>query len=134
MEFTLEQILVAMALTILAGLSTAIGSVIAFFSRNDNLRILSFGLGFSAGVMIYISFMEILPSAFTDFKKYYNSNYGELLALLCFFGGIFLSAIIDKFIPEDVNPHDPKEDLSELKICPLPQKNEKHPLFMQVNL
>ena len=72
MEFTLEQILVAMALTILAGLSTAIGSVIAFFSRNDNLRILSFGLGFSAGVMIYISFMEILHSAFTDFKKYYN--------------------------------------------------------------
>lgn len=129
MEFTLEQILVAMALTILAGLSTAIGSVIAFFSRNDNLRILSFGLGFSAGVMIYISFMEILPSAFTDFKKYYNSNYGELLALLCFFGGIFLSAIIDKFIPEDVNPHDPKENLSELKICPLPQKNEKAPAF-----
>ncbi len=125
MEFTLEQILVAMALTILAGLSTAIGSVIAFFSRNDNLSILSFGLGFSAGVMIYIS----LPSAFTDFKKYYNSNYGELLALLCFFGGIFLSAIIDKFIPEDVNPHDPKEDLSELKICPLPQKNEKSPAF-----
>ncbi|EAI7262609.1 zinc transporter ZupT [Campylobacter lari] len=129
MEFTLDQILVAMALTILAGLSTAIGSVIAFFSKNDNLRILSFGLGFSAGVMIYISFMEILPSSFVDFKKYYNSSYGELLALLCFFGGIFLSAIIDKFIPEDVNPHEPKEDLSELKICPLPKKNEKAPTF-----
>lgn len=91
MEFTLDQILVAMALTILAGLSTAIGSVIAFFSRNDNLRILSFGLGFSAGVMIYISFMEILPSAFVDFKKYYHSGYGELSAFMFFWWNFFIS-------------------------------------------
>ncbi|CAM2945775.1 zinc transporter ZupT [Helicobacter burdigaliensis] len=129
MDFTWTQITYAMILTLLAGFSTAIGSVIAFFSKKDNLRILSFGLGFSAGVMIYISFMEILPSAFSDFRKYYNSNFGELLALLCFFGGIILSAIIDKLIPEDVNPHEPKEDYSELKICPLPKNPRKTPNF-----
>ncbi|BEJ65605.1 hypothetical protein B10204_02560 [Campylobacter jejuni] len=37
--------------------------------------------------------------------------------------------MIDKLIPEDVNPHEPKEDLSELKICPLPQKGQNPPKF-----
>lgn len=109
--------------------STAIGSIIAFFSRKDDLRVLSLGLGFSAGVMIYISFMEILPTALKDFKNHYDSHWAELLGLACFFGGILISLLIDKLIPEDVNPHEPKEDLSELKICPLPQKGQNPPKF-----
>ena len=129
MQFTFEQIFIAMLLTLFAGLSTAIGSIIAFFSRKDDLRVLSLGLGFSAGVMIYISFMEILPTALKDFKNYYNSHWAELLGLACFFGGILISLLIDKLIPEDVNPHEPKEDLSELKICPLPQKGQNPPKF-----
>lgn len=124
MQFTFEQIFIAMLLTLFAGFSTAIGSIIAFFSRKDDLRVLSLGLGFSAGVMIYISFMEILPTALKDFKNYYNSHWAELLGMACFFGGILISLLIDKLIPEDVNPHEPKEDLSELKICPLPQKGQ----------
>ncbi|EOH3412968.1 zinc transporter ZupT, partial [Campylobacter jejuni] len=128
-QFTFEQIFIAMLLTLFAGFSTAIGSIIAFFSRKDDLRVLSLGLGFSAGVMIYISFMEILPTALKDFKNYYNSHWAELLGLACFFGGILISLLIDKLIPEDVNPHEPKEDLSELKICPLPQKGQNPPKF-----
>ncbi|ECP8483026.1 zinc transporter ZupT [Campylobacter jejuni] len=129
MQFTFEQIFIAMLLTLFAGFSTAIGSIIAFFSRKDDLRVLSLGLGFSAGVMIYISFMEILPTTLKDFKNYYNSHWAELLGLACFFGGILISLLIDKLIPEDVNPHEPKEDLSELKICPLPQKGQNPPKF-----
>ncbi|EOI5958667.1 ZIP family metal transporter, partial [Campylobacter jejuni] len=83
MQFTFEQIFIAMLLTLFAGFSTAIGSIIAFFSRKDDLRVLSLGLGFSAGVMIYISFMEILPTALKDFKNYYNSHWAELLGLAC---------------------------------------------------
>ncbi|HIC7263058.1 TPA: zinc transporter ZupT, partial [Campylobacter jejuni] len=127
--FTFEQIFIAMLLTLFAGFSTAIGSIIAFFSRKDDLRVLSLGLGFSAGVMIYISFMEILPIALKDFKNHYDSHWAELLGLACFFGGILISLLIDKLIPEDVNPHEPKEDLSELKICPLPQKGQNPPKF-----
>ncbi|HGG0695071.1 TPA: zinc transporter ZupT [Campylobacter jejuni] len=119
----------AMLLTLFAGFSTAIGSIIAFFSRKDDLRVLSLGLGFSAGVMIYISFMEILPTALKDFKNHYDSHWAELLGLACFFGGILISLLIDKLIPEDVNPHEPKEDLSELKICPLPPKGQNPPKF-----
>ncbi|EOH2122812.1 zinc transporter ZupT, partial [Campylobacter jejuni] len=124
-----EQIFIAILLTLFAGFSTAIGSTIAFFSRKDDLRVLSLGLGFSAGVMIYISFMEILPTALKDFKNHYDSHWAELLGLACFFGGILISLLIDKLIPEDVNPHEPKEDLSELKICPLPQKGQNPPKF-----
>ncbi|ECQ5413480.1 zinc transporter ZupT [Campylobacter jejuni] len=129
MQFTFEQIFIAMLLTLFAGFSTAIGSIIAFFSRKDDLRVLSLGLGFSAGVMIYISFMEILPTPLKDFKNHYDSHWAELLGLACFFGGILISLLIDKLIPEDVNPHEPKEDLSELKICPLPQKGQNPPKF-----
>lgn len=129
MQFAFEQIFIAMLLTLFAGFSTAIGSIIAFFSRKDDLRVLSLGLGFSAGVMIYISFMEILPTALKDFKNHYDSHWAELLGLACFFGGILISLLIDKLIPEDVNPHEPKEDLSELKICPLPQKGQNPPKF-----
>ncbi len=129
MQFTFEQIFIAILLTLFAGFFTAIGSTIAFFSRKDDLRVLSLGLGFSAGVMIYISFMEILPTALKDFKNHYDSHWAELLGLACFFGGILISLLIDKLIPEDVNPHEPKEDLSELKICPLPQKGQNPPKF-----
>ncbi|EIG7524208.1 zinc transporter ZupT [Campylobacter jejuni] len=129
MQFTFEQIFISMLLALFAGFSTAIGSIIAFFSRKDDLRVLSLGLGFSAGVMIYISFMEILPTALKDFKNHYDSHWAELLGLACFFGGILISLLIDKLIPEDVNPHEPKEDLSELKICPLPQKGQNPPKF-----
>ncbi|EOH3506710.1 zinc transporter ZupT [Campylobacter jejuni] len=129
MQFTFEQIFIAILLTLFAGFSTAIGSTIAFFSRKDDLRVLSLGLGFSAGVMIYISFMEILPTALKDFKNHYDSHWAELLGLACFFGGILISLLIDKLIPEDVNPHEPKEDLSELKIFPLPQKGQNPPKF-----
>ncbi|EDO8477753.1 zinc transporter ZupT [Campylobacter jejuni] len=129
MQFTFEQIFIAMLLTLFAGFSIAIGSIIAFFSRKDDLRVLSLGLGFSAGVMIYISFMEILPTALKDFKNHYDSHWAELLGLACFFGGILISLLIDKLIPEDVNPHEPKKDLSELKICPLPQKGQNPPKF-----
>lgn len=125
----MNKFFIAILLTLFAGFSTAIGSTIAFFSRKDDLRVLSLGLGFSAGVMIYISFMEILPTALKDFKNHYDSHWAELLGLACFFGGILISLLIDKLIPEDVNPHEPKEDLSELKICPLPQKGQNPPKF-----
>jgi len=56
-------VLFAFLLTLFAGLSTGIGSAIAFFTRKTNARFLSVSLGFSAGVMIYVSFVEILVKA-----------------------------------------------------------------------
>lgn len=60
MQYDIHTILTAFGLTLLAGLSTGFGSAIAFFAKQTNTRFLSISLGFSAGVMIYVSFVEII--------------------------------------------------------------------------
>lgn len=126
MEITLQQFLPAFFLTVLAGLCTGIGALLAFFSKSKSHTFLSIGLGFSAGVMVYVSFVEILQKSKTAFiLNFENPIMGEALALLCFFSGIGLSALIDHFVPEDVNPHEPKSD-SELSIL---KEDSKHSLL-----
>ncbi len=118
LHVTLEQFLPAFFLTLLAGLSTGIGALLAFFSKAKSHTFLSIGLGFSAGVMVYVSFVEILQKSKMAFSTiYHNAILGESLALLSFFAGIGISALIDRLIPEDVNPHEPKsnQELSVLK-------------------
>ena len=108
--YSLETILIAFGLTLFAGLSTGIGAALAFFSKSDNTRLLSIGLGFSAGVMIYISFAEILVKSKASFSLQFSDSSAEALMLTCFFLGIALAFGIDRLIPEDVNPHELKTD------------------------
>lgn len=118
MDFISTNYIYAFLLTLFAGLSTSIGAALAFFSSHRNYTILSLGMGFSAGVMIYVSFVEIITKSQDSFIILFNNELvGETIALLCFFLGIALSALIDRFIPEDVNPHETKTDneLQELK-------------------
>ena len=67
-DITLETFTIAFLLTLFAGLSTGIGAAIAFFSKFNNDKVFSIGLGFSAGVMIYVSFVEIFPEFETWYK------------------------------------------------------------------
>lgn len=124
-DVSLQTYLIAFGLTLFAGLSTAIGAVIAFFSKNKSTTFLSIGLGFSAGVMIFVSFMEILPKSQESFYELGMHEYADAITLLFFFVGIGLTAFIDRIIPQDVNPHEPKEQ-SELAIL---QKNNHHSLL-----
>lgn len=118
-DISFETFLFAFTLTLLAGLSTSIGAVLAFFSKSKNYTILSIGMGFSAGVMIYVSFMEILTKSKYSFTQLYsNEIIGESLSALCFFAGILLSAFIDRMIPDDVNPHEPKSNSELLELKP----------------
>lgn len=111
----MDNVLFAFMLTLLAGLSTGIGSCIAFFSKKTNMKFLSLTLGFSAGVMIYVSFIEIFPKSLESLISYAGEERGTLLTVISFFGGMFLIAIIDKFIPSYENPHEIKlvEDLNK---------------------
>ena len=102
-----ESMLFAFSLTLLAGISTAFGAFLAFFKTKDETRILSFGLGFSGGVMVYLSFVEILPKSIDYFLRIDLSN-AESLGILCFFVGMILAFGIDILIPKDVNPHELK--------------------------
>ena len=83
----------ALLLTLLAGLSTGIGSAIAYFMPKPKPQHMSLILGFSAGVMLYISFAELLPKAFGEV--------GFLTANVGFFLGIVFIALLDILIPHE---------------------------------
>ena len=103
--FTIEQMLPAFLLTLFAGLSTALGALIAFWGGAKNTKFLSVGLGFSAGVMIYVSFVEILVKSQDAFAMKFGDVPGESLGLATFFIGIAIAFIIDQSIPDNINPH-----------------------------
>ena len=100
--------LFAFLLTLFAGLSTGIGSALAFFAKRTNTRFLSVSLGFSAGVMIYVSFVEIFLKAKDSLIETLGEDQGWLVTVLAFFGGIALIGIIDRLIPAAENPHEVK--------------------------
>jgi ZIP family zinc transporter len=103
--FTIAELLPAFLLTLVAGLATAFGAIIAFWGDPKNTKVLSIGLGFSAGVMIYVSFIEILVKSQDAFTLQYGEILGESLGLVAFFIGITISFIIDQAIPDTINPH-----------------------------
>lgn len=96
----------AFLLTLFAGLATGVGSFVAMFAKKQRTDLLSIGLGFSAGVMIYVSFMELLIHAGSMLGIGVEGPKAGLIRMAGFFGGIALAAIIDKAIPEDINPHE----------------------------
>ncbi|MFI3266747.1 MAG: zinc transporter ZupT [Rikenellaceae bacterium] len=100
------NVALAFLLTIGAGLATGIGSVLAFFTKHTNKKLLSFSLGLSAGVMIYVAFVELLFSAIETLGKQFSEQSAQLYATLAFFGGIVLAALIDKMVPSAENPHE----------------------------
>lgn len=108
MEYELNDILIAFGLTLFAGLSTGIGSTIAFFAKHTNTKFLSVALGFSAGVMIYVSFVEIFFKAKESLVEAVGYMAGSWITVASFFGGIAIIAIIDKLIPSEENPHEIK--------------------------
>lgn len=96
----------ALLLTLLAGLSTGIGSALAIMVRHTNRRFLTFSLGFSAGVMLYVSFMEIMPQSRQMLAGIAPPSQGALFSTLAFFGGIGLTWLIDRLVPDFENPHE----------------------------
>ncbi|WP_042273899.1 zinc transporter ZupT [[Clostridium] dakarense] len=117
----MENIIFAFMLTIIAGLSTGIGSCIAFFSKKTNTKFLSISLGFSAGVMIYVSMIEIFAKAKNSLVVPFGDKLGTGITILGFFGGIFLIALIDKLIPKENNPHEVKK-ISQIEDLTISEK------------
>jgi ZIP family zinc transporter len=112
----MEHVWFALALTLFAGMATGIGCVLAFTAKRTNYRFLSMATGFSAGVMIYVSFVEILPEAFAALAGKYGDARGSWAAVGAFFCGIAFIGLIDRLIPAAENPH---ETHSEAERAPL---------------
>lgn len=102
----MENVLFAFGLTTIAGLSTGIGSAIAFFAKGTNTKFLSVSLGFSAGVMIYVSMVEIFADANVILNEILGERGGTAMTACSFFAGVLLAGLIDKLIPSEENPHE----------------------------
>ncbi|EKE02663.1 MAG: hypothetical protein ACD_20C00348G0004 [uncultured bacterium] len=98
-----NTVLFAFLLTLFAGLATGVGGILGFFIKKRNLITLSLGLGFSAGVMIYVSFAEIITKAEESLVIVLGDSLGSWLALISFFAGIALAFIVDWSLPETIN-------------------------------
>lgn len=103
-----ENVQMAFLLTIVAGLATGIGSTIAFFVKDKSTRLLTFAMGFAAGVMLYVSFVEILPEAVHKLTEAYSGDerLGTTYGVIAFFVGMLIVGIIDRLIPHNENPHE----------------------------
>lgn len=89
-------------LTILAGLSTMIGTIPIFLKkRSENLLVSS--LGFAAGVMITISISDLLPSSFSSLMESFIFLPAFLICAICLCLGIIFSFSIDKYLPQDIS-------------------------------
>ena len=116
----------ALGLTLLAGMATGIGSAIAFFAKRTNYRFLSVSTGFSAGVMLYVSFVEIFFKGADALSKAYGDYWGHWINAASFFGGVILIGLIDNLIPAAENPH---ETHSEEETAPLHDPSAPVPDF-----
>ena len=95
-----STVLFALGLTLFAGLATGIGSLIAFFASRTNTKFLSISLGFSAGVMIYVSMIEIFFKAKESLTNAHGETMGYWLTLAGFFGGMIFMAALDRILPQ----------------------------------
>lgn len=108
-------------MTFLAGFATVIGGFVTFFVQKSNMKVLSLGLGFSAGVMIFVSLTEILSTAEGLLKTYYPIKYHWIL-----FGGFIAGVVISKLIDEFVPDHVEEEDFDEKNQSEEESSQRKH--------
>jgi zinc transporter, ZIP family len=105
-----DPVWIAFSLTLFAGMATGLGSAIAFFARRTDYRFLGVAMGFSAGVMLYVSFMEILVKAESATSETYGPAIGPWVTLASFLAGIGLIALVDALVPKGRNPHEPRAE------------------------
>ncbi|HNT76368.1 MAG TPA: zinc transporter ZupT [Anaerolineae bacterium] len=118
----------AFGLTLFAGLATGIGSIFVFLTRRTNYRFLSVATGFSAGVMLYVSFVEIFFKGAEELLIAYGAPWGSWINVAAFFGGMLFIGLIDNLIPSAQNPHavHSEQETAELH-PPAPDCLETHP-------
>jgi len=135
----MNDIWFAFGLTVFAGMATGIGSVVAFTAKRTDYRFLSVATGFSAGVMLYVSFVEIFFKGVDALSAVYGDYWGHWVNAAAFFGGMLLIGVIDNLIPASENPHethseketrplhDPSAPVPDFKVL---DKTTKHELGM----
>jgi len=109
----MDNVWYALGLTLFAGMATGIGSLIAFAAKRTNYRFLSVSTGFSAGVMLYVSFVEIFYKGSDALVAAYGDKLGHWVNAGAFFGGMIFIGLIDNLIPSSENPHETHSEAEE---------------------
>lgn len=108
-----DNVGIAFGVVIGSGLATAVGAAVVFIPSLVKLadgRVLAASLGFSAGVMGYVSFLEIIPKSQRSFTEGgFSTNSSFNLASLCFFGGIIFMLLINSLIHKIIS-HSKRRD------------------------
>lgn len=94
----MDNVFFAFMLTLFAGLATGIGSLISLFAKEKDKSFLGVCLGFSAGVMIYVSFVEIFVKANESLCLAVGDSLAAVLTVVGFFSGMFFIGAIDKLM------------------------------------
>lgn len=124
-----RNVLIAFLMTAFAGLATGIGSLIALLARRTSTRFLSVSLGFSAGVMIYVSFVEIFPKAMAALSEGRTPKAAATLTVIGFFVGMGVIAAIDLLIPSEENPHEVRNPATFMEHHESQVEHKKQHLF-----
>lgn len=102
----MEGVLSALLLTLIAGSATGIGGALVLFKKKLSSNFLAGALGLSAGVMIFISLVELYPEAQAEIMAIAPDSHGKSFVLIAFFVGMGIITLIDFLIPEYENPHE----------------------------
>lgn len=94
----ISNVILSFILTLIVGLSMGFGSLLSFLVKETNKRFLALSLSFSAGIMIYVSFMAILPEGMELIESYIGEERGHTLGLIAFFGAMIFTAILEKLV------------------------------------
>lgn len=89
----------ALLYSLAAGLSTMLGAFIVFFTKGKNERLLAASLGFASGVMISVTFLDLLPSANSLLQAATNDKLGIALGVGSLVVGVLIGVAIDRFVP-----------------------------------
>lgn len=90
----MNNLILSLGLTLIVGMSMGLGSLLSFFIDGTHKRLMALSLSFAAGIMIYVSFMEMLPEGIHLLEDYMGER-GHSIAIAWFFGGMFITAILE---------------------------------------
>ena len=89
----------ALILSFLAGMSTLLGALVIFTTNKKSEKLVTISLGFAGGVMISVSFTELIPTANILLSAYAGEKMGVVLGVVFLLVGVLLAALLDKFVP-----------------------------------
>ena len=93
----------ALILSFLAGMSTLLGAFIIFLTNKKSEKLVTISLGFAGGVMISVSFTDLMPNANILLAAYAGDKMGVVLGVIFLLIGVLLAAMLDKLFPMKMN-------------------------------